>query len=115
MVEHREYKSNITSSAGLGLVPVRSGWMMLAVLGVNHAFSPAQTGIGVHNCGHSEDVAIFCSDTRISSTNCSIFCLGTEVPAGCVGTWYAVRRFSQCARASAACMPTPLIGCQTYL
>ena len=42
------------------------------------------------------------------------FCLGTEVPrhsAGCVGTYvrtcvrtYVVRRFSQCARASAACM-----------
>ena len=25
-------------------VLVKSGWMMLAVLGVNHAFSPAQTG-----------------------------------------------------------------------
>ena len=36
------------------------------------------------------------------------FCLGTP-SAGCVGTyvrgtWYVVRRFSQCARASAACM-----------
>jgi len=36
--------SSITSSAGLGQALVRSGWMMLAVLGVNHAFSPAQTG-----------------------------------------------------------------------
>ena len=47
------------------------------------------------------------------------FCLGTEVPrhsAGCVGTYVVrtyVRRFSQCARASAACS-TLLIGCQTY-
>jgi len=36
--------SSITSSAGLGQALVRSGWMMLTVLGVNHAFSPAQTG-----------------------------------------------------------------------
>ena len=28
----------------MGQALVRSGWMMLAVLGVNHAFSPAQTG-----------------------------------------------------------------------
>ena len=45
------------------------------------------------------------------------FCLGTEVPrhsAGCVGTYVRIRRFSQCARASAACS-TRLIGCQTYL
>jgi len=28
----------------LGLVLDRSGWMLLAVLGMNHAFSPAQTG-----------------------------------------------------------------------
>jgi len=28
----------------LGQALVESGWMMLAVLGVNHAFSPAQTG-----------------------------------------------------------------------
>ena len=34
----------LTFSAGLGLAMVRPGWMMLAVLGVNHAFSPAQTG-----------------------------------------------------------------------
>ena len=33
------------SSAGyLALALVGSGWMMLAVLGVNFAFSPAQTG-----------------------------------------------------------------------
>ena len=31
-------------SAGLGLALVQSGWMMLAVLGMNHVFSPAQTG-----------------------------------------------------------------------
>jgi len=36
--------SNIVFSAGLGQALVESGWMMLAVLGVNHAFSPAQTG-----------------------------------------------------------------------
>jgi len=35
--------SSIASSAGLGQALVRSGWMMLAVLGVNHASSPAQT------------------------------------------------------------------------
>ena len=32
------------SSAGLGLASVRSGWMMLAVLRVIHAFSPVQAG-----------------------------------------------------------------------
>ena len=48
-LEHRESAikrdtlSKIISSAGLGQALVRSGWMMLAVLGVNHAFSPAQT------------------------------------------------------------------------
>jgi len=31
-------------SAGLGLALVRSGWIMLPVLGMNHVFSPAQTG-----------------------------------------------------------------------
>ena len=36
--------SSITSSAGLGQALVRSGWMMSAVLGVNHALSPAHTG-----------------------------------------------------------------------
>ena len=30
--------------AVMGQALVRSGWMMLAVLGVNHVFSPAQTG-----------------------------------------------------------------------
>ena len=28
-------------------------------------------GIGVHNCGHSEDQAISCSGTRFTSTDCS--------------------------------------------
>ena len=28
----------------MGQALVESGWMMLAVMGVNHAFSPAQTG-----------------------------------------------------------------------
>jgi len=33
--------------AGLGQALVPSGWMKLAVLGVNHVFSPAQTrGLG---------------------------------------------------------------------
>jgi len=36
--------SSITSSAGLGQALVQSGWMMLTVLGVNHASSPAQIG-----------------------------------------------------------------------
>ena len=36
--------SSITSCAGLGQALVRSGWMMSAVLGVNHASSPAHTG-----------------------------------------------------------------------
>ena len=37
--------SNITTfSTGTGQVLVRSGWMMLAALGVKHVFSPAQTG-----------------------------------------------------------------------
>ena len=35
--------SNIAFSAELGLALVPSGWMMLAVLGVSHVFSPAQT------------------------------------------------------------------------
>ena len=33
----------ITSSAVLGLALVRSGWMNLSALGMNLAFSPAQT------------------------------------------------------------------------
>ena len=32
------------SSAGMALDLVRSGWMMLVVLGVSHVFFPAQTG-----------------------------------------------------------------------
>ena len=32
------------SSAGMAQALVRSGWMMLAALGLNHVFSPATTG-----------------------------------------------------------------------
>jgi len=33
--------------------------------------SCSNNGIGVHNCGHSEDVAISCSGTRLSTAGCS--------------------------------------------
>ena len=44
--DHRNmFSSSITFlHAVMGLALVRSGWTMLAVLGVNHVFSPAQTG-----------------------------------------------------------------------
>ena len=74
--------------------------------------------IGRHMCLIMSDFGIIAIaylagiDMRLQHFNAwyRAFCLGTEVPrhsAGCVGTyvptWY-VRRFSQCARASAACM-----------
>ena len=40
----RLYQIYNCHSAGFVLASVQSGWMMLAVLGVNHAFSLAQTG-----------------------------------------------------------------------
>jgi len=35
--------------------------------------SCSNNGIGVSDCGHFEDVAIFCSGSRSPSTNCSGF------------------------------------------
>jgi len=40
----KEILSTLFSSAGLGQALIGSGWMMLAVLGVNHVFSPAEIG-----------------------------------------------------------------------
>ena len=33
--------------------------------------SCSNNGIGVHNCGHSDDVAITCSGSRSSTADCS--------------------------------------------